>query len=107
MIELTNPNHAGNIIRRQLGNATLCLLGAKDLLLVDEKCGGLRFRIGKNPARVTHIVILLNASDTYEVRFIRYNKRTFTATRVETLEDCYVDMLHDVIETTTQLLTRF
>lgn len=99
-------------IAKQLGPSTLALLGAKDLLAYGENDivgyrGALRFRVGRNPERVTHIIIALTYADTYDVTFQRTKRGSLLPTTVSEFEDCYVDMLHGVIEDGTGLLARF
>jgi len=102
----TNQLHPGRIIAAQLGVA-LRLLGAKDLLLTEDGEGGLDFRVGKNPKRVTHISVTLTASDTYDLRFVRYSPSKRTTLTLATYDGIYADMMKDLIADETGLYTSF
>ena len=95
-----------NIIRDQIGNRALFMLGAKDLL---DTGNGLQFKIGRNGKGVTHIRVELLPSDTYEVTFLRVRRsRRYvepTVTELEKVSGVYVDSLHATIERATELRT--
>ena len=106
MTQQANPALA-RTIRRQLGTA-IPMFGAKDLL---DTGRGLRFRVGRNPKRVTHIAIELAADDTYTVTFTRQPSVRAWANGAEIktlaeLEMVYADSLHAVLESNTGLATR-
>lgn len=86
-------------IRAQIGGRAFLMLGAKDLLAIEN---GLQFKIrGSRNANVVQIV--LDASDTYTVTFQKgrgLNWRT-----VAEVSDVYADSLHRVIESNTGLYT--
>ena len=72
----------------------------------------LSFKIGRNAGRdhgrVSHITITLDPSDTYTVEFIRCNTRAKEVRKVlASYTDVYVDMLHNLIESETGLVTSF
>src|SRR5262245_36013186 len=90
-----------NIIRDQLGNRALFMLGAKDLL-GSETEKSLSFRVRGSPT-VNHIRIALAPNDTYTVTFSKV--RGLKVKEVAKLEDVYVDSLHRVIEKNTGLYT--
>lgn len=98
---MSNLNVA-KTIAQQLGNQTLFLLGARNLVGSDYS---LSFKIGQNAKRVTHIKITLTPMDVYTIEFFRI--RAGKSTILETVEDVYVDMLHEVIEKGTGLYTHF
>lgn len=101
-------HEVGITIQRQLGNMTLRMLGARNLVTTDNKLGGLQFKIGKNSNRVTHIGITLDASDTYDVTFSRVKRAGSKGPLVEVVafyDGVYVDMLRDIIESNTGLYT--
>ena len=100
-------------IAGQLGRAALALLGAHTFVdLVD----GLQFGI-RGSQTINRIEIVLDPSDTYTVHFAKVeaerqqkNGLSFTqltVSRVKSVSDVYCDMLHDIIEEETGLLTRF
>ena len=101
------------IIAGQLGISTLALLGASILVDLGD---GLEFGI-KGCRDINLIQIILDPSDTYTVRFCRIEsveKNTKGLPFVEVSwrlvsshSDIYCDMLHDLIEEQTGLLTRF
>lgn len=68
---------------------------------------GLSMRIGRNPKRVMGVIVTLNDSDTYRVRFLRTHKVN-GFTDVQTTADVdgvYCDMLREVFERHTGLYT--
>lgn len=98
-----------NIIVQQIGNRAFAMMGAKNLLGGDDR---LQFKIGKNAKGVTHITVILDASDTYTVKFdkvtkYRMNARTGEmvggAKTLAELDGVYVDSLKAVIESNTGL----
>ena len=101
--DLTVPT----IIIQQLGNQAIVMLGAKGFA-GDEK--SLKFKIGRNSKRITHIKITLTSMDLYTVEFFRMPRDLTKLTPetqkpVHTSEMIYDDMLHDCIETHTGLYT--
>ncbi len=95
-----NTADVANTIVSQLGQLTLRMLGAKDLVAIEN---GLQFGI-RGSKVANKIVIKLDPSDTYTVQFwtVRGAKM---AMRAE-VSDVYVDSLHTMIETHTGLYTR-
>jgi hypothetical protein len=80
------------------------MLGAKDFVGSENS---LTFRIGRNAKSVSHLVITLMPSDTYEVKALRVRRQQGVPT-VKTLgvvDDVYVDSLHQVIESLTGMAT--
>ena len=98
---MSNP---ANIIKKQLGNLALAMLGAKDLYSSKEG-QALTFKIGRNPKGVNHIEILLAPDDTYTVTFSRI--WGLKVTEKAKVTGVYADMLRDVITEHTELYTRF
>lgn len=96
-------NEVAKIIVEQLGNLTLSMIGAHQLVALPD---GLQFGI-KGSRKVSKIVIKLDAgTDTYTVAF--YKGRGLSLQPVgESLEGVYVDALHRVIASATGLSTRF
>lgn len=106
-MKTNNDPAIARTIRRQLGTA-LPMFGAKDLT---DTGHGLRFRIGRNPKRVTHIAIDLAADDTYTVTFARHPsvKAWCNGAEIKTLgefDGIYVGSLHSLLESNTGLATR-
>jgi hypothetical protein len=94
-------NEIAQTIVKQLGNGTLAMLGAKDLVAFEN---GLQFRIGRNPMKVAKLAIYLRADDTYAVRAYR-KERGFYVDGGDAA-GVYVDSLHATIEDMTGLRTR-
>ena len=102
---------AQTIIAQQLGLTTLGLLGAHTLVDLGD---GLQFSI-KGCRHINTIQIILDPCDTYTVRFgklefkkkknlgLSYTEATWEV--VSSYSDIYCDMLHDLIEEKTGLLT--
>ena len=109
---MENPSIA-QTIANQLGRAALALLGAHTFVDLGD---GLQFGI-RGCEAINRIEIVLDPCDTYTVHFAkveveRHKKNgigfaEITITRVNTVTDVYCDMLHDIIEEETGLLTRF
>ena len=101
------------IIAGQLGGNALALLGAHTLVDIGD---GLQFRI-QGSESVNLVQIILDPCDTYTVKFCKLESAektslgiSYTEMRwevVKAVRDVYCDMLHDVIEEETGLLTRF
>ncbi len=99
-----DPQIAKTIVS-QLGNMTLNMLGAKNLL---DLGNGLSFRV-RGSKTVNYIAIEFDAAtDTYRVRTCKMGRApNFKISNDNTLEGVYVDMLHGLIEDTTGLCARF
>ena len=88
-------------ILEQLGNGTLAMLGAQNIL---SDATGVRLQIrGSRKANRIHIDLDL-ASDTYTVTF--HKVRGLDVREVASLSGVYADCLHAVIESNTDLRTR-
>lgn len=87
-------------IARQLGNGTLCMLGASNLGCTDYR---LSFKIGRNCKGVTHITIELNGLDLYDMQFIRIYGAKMTVKAEH--NNVYDDMMHSIIEAETGMRT--
>lgn len=100
----TQSEQVAHTIISQLGNMALSMLGAKNLLSLTE--GGLQFKIGRNSKKVTHVEIILDPSDTYNVRFIKVGRAPkYEIKTLSKVEGVYVDRLHEVIEAHTGMYT--
>lgn len=93
--------NAAQIIRDQIGHKALFMLGAKQLLSVEEG-RGLQFKI-QGSKKANTIRIVLEPSDTYTVEF--WSCRGLNARVVAKHSDVYVDSLHELIEHETGLYT--
>lgn len=90
-----------NTIRQQIGSKALCMLGAKNLV------GGenfLQFAI-RGSRKVNHLVVTLNASDTYTVKALKITQHGLKIKEVSKEKGIYCDMLHASIERQTGLYT--
>lgn len=90
----------GTIIRDQIGRRALFMIGAKNLLTIEN---GLQFKVGRNAKSVNALRITLEPSDTYKVEALRI--RNNQPKVVESCDDVYVDSLHGVIESMTGMYT--
>jgi hypothetical protein len=88
----------GRTIAEQIGTRAFMMMGAKNLMASDTS---LQFKVGRNAKGVTNIVIRLDPSDTYTVRFARVRGSKITDLAV--ISDVYADSLHVVIEEHTGL----
>ena len=86
------------IIAEQLGQSSLFMMGAKNLVGGPEY---LQFRIGRNSKGINMIRITLTPADLYKVEFMRVRKNKVTILTTE--DEVYVDGLHHTIETATGL----
>jgi len=92
------------IIREQLGERALFMLGAKSFIAASDF---FEFEVMQNALRVTHVRITLTPSDTYTLRFFRVGRAPrYALTERAQVEGVYVDRLHETIEEHTGLLTR-
>jgi len=98
---LDMANEVAKTIVQQLGNLALSMMGAYQLVALDD---GLQFAIRGSRA-VSKIVIKLDAgTDTYTVSF--HTGRGLALKLVSESDGVYVDALHRVIESATGLATR-
>lgn len=94
---MSTTNDIGNTIAQQIGNGAFVMMGAKNLVALED---GLQFRIGSNAKRVTNIVIKLNAEhDTYTLEF--WNIRGLKMVKLTEQDGVHVESLHTVIESET------
>jgi hypothetical protein len=81
----------------------LFMIGASNLLAVDEPLPGLQFKIMKNAKKVTHVRIELAADDTYTVSFHKVTRGSWETQELARVEMVYVDALAKTIEAHTGL----
>ncbi len=91
-----------NVIRKQIGNKAICMLGACNLSYDSEKYANFSFRI-KGSSKVNHIEIVLNGNDLYDMKFNKIHGMKFK--NVSTINDVYCDQLNEIIEKETGLYT--
>lgn len=103
---MNDAHNTGRTILTQLGNGTLAMIGASNILLIE---GGVQFKIGKNSKKVNHVAITLASDDTYTIKFgsLRKKRGDFVPsyTLKNEVDGVYVDSLHSTIETHTGLYT--
>lgn len=93
-------------ILKQLGGGRFSTMtGAKDFISLNEKLGGLQFRIPSNISknRISHVRVVLDGSDTYDVKFIKV--RGTKVTTLKELTGVYCDQLVEIFESETGLYT--
>lgn len=90
-------------ISEQIGALALRMIGARDLVATER---GLSFRVGRNPGKVTHIRITLDAADTYRFEALNVNARRAEMVKtISSTEGCYFDMLRERIASATGFAT--
>jgi hypothetical protein len=87
-------------IASQLGNKALFMIGAKNLMAGTDY---LQLRIGRNNKGWNALKIALNGLDLYDLTF--YKIRKLKIADKKTIDNIYVDQLHDIIESETGLRT--
>lgn len=92
----------GQTIANQLGRSTLAMLGARNLVAIEN---GLQFSIGSGAKNgINKIVIKLTPADDYTVEFWRIKKADFEM--ISSHDGIYVDGLHECIQRHTGMETR-
>lgn len=98
---MENKLEVAKTIWAQLGGAMFGMMtGAKNLLGSGDH---LQFKIGKNEKGVTHVKIVLNGSDLYDLTFFRI--RGTDVRKVATEGDVYAEDLRKVFTANTGLYT--
>lgn len=97
---MTNEEITQAIVQ-QIGRHALTMLGAKDLIATERS---VRFRIGANAKRISHVEVRLEPSDLYTVSFTR--QRGLSVEHVSEQSNVFCDSLLVVIEQHTGLYTR-
>ena len=101
--EGVSKSQAKEIMRQLGGRKFEMLMGVKSKGIGKD---GLILHIGKNPKRVSHIIIDLDRGrDLYNLTFGKIVKYQFKV--IKKLKGIYVDQLHDMIEKYTGNLTTF
>lgn len=84
----------------QIGKTALIMIGAKQFSYGPK---GMGFRVGRNSKNVNHILISLDADDTYTVT--AHSIRGITITKKGEYSGVYCDQLNSVIESLTGMYT--
>ena len=92
---------AKTILQQLGGNKFIAMTGAKNLGHTNK---GLQMKIGRNSKGITHVIINLKASDTYEIEFIKL--RGAKRTVVKKVSGVYNDMLGKIFTKYTGLDVR-
>lgn len=95
-----NTLNTASIIRDQIGQKALFMIGAKNLAA--EK-NSLSFRIGRNSKQINHIKITLNDLDLYDIEYGQIRKHELKIKSEST--GLYFDMMRKDIEENTGLYT--
>lgn len=105
--EMENLTVANTILAQLGGRRFQVMTGARDFVGFDAQDagvrGGLMFAIGRNPGKISKVVIRLNAADLYDVSL--YAGRGVGMIESERHTDIYADKLADVFERATGLAT--
>lgn len=94
-----------NTILEQLGGGRfIAMTGAKNLV---GDANSLRVMIGRNEKRITHVVVMLEPSDTYTVTFWTVKTgRNFKMTERAKHSNVYAEDLQELFTAETGLYTR-
>ena len=87
-IKESGRNIAKNILQQLGGNKFIAMTGAKNLGFTNN---GLQMKIGRNSKGITHVIISLKSTDTYDVEFIKM--RGVNRKVVKKLKGVYADQL--------------
>lgn len=102
---LFNPTGVPNIIYRQLGGGRfVAMTGAKDFI-ADENTLIFKLRRGSAKNGINIVRITLNSMDLYDVKFQKYNYKTYDITDIKEYNNIYADQLKEIFEETTGLYT--
>lgn len=96
---------ADEILRQLGGRRFMVMTGAKNLLAVNDQCGGLSMRVGRNDKSVNYVKIILTGMDLYDIEFGRVHGLKYTVK--SSVEGIYNDMLVEMFEKHTGLYTKF
>ena len=100
-IKESGRNIAKTILQQLGGNKFIAMTGAKNLGFTNN---GLQMKIGRNSKGITHVVISLKSTDTYDVEFIKM--RGVNRKVVKKLKGVYADQLGKIFTKFTGLRTR-
>tara|TARA_Y100001973_G_scaffold46219_1_gene68914 strand:- start:1743 stop:2063 length:321 start_codon:yes stop_codon:yes gene_type:complete len=96
----------------QLGGANKIAAMTGAQIVTDDKNNGVHIvfgkQVGKAGHKLTHLVINYNqASDLYDLKALKMNKKTFEMTEVKTLNGLYGDQIKTISEDLTGLYFTF
>ena len=100
-IKESGRNIAKTILQQLGGNKFIAMTGAKNLGFTNN---GLQMKIGRNSKGITHVIISLKSTDTYDVEFIKM--RGVNRKVVKKLKGVYADQLGKIFTKFTGLRTR-
>jgi len=97
-----NEPQRGRIIWSQISMATKMAVGARNVV-VDDETGYLHFRVTKKQGDFRKIIVQLTPMDTYDVKLVSINRRTYEPITEYEVEGIYAedlsstiyDMVHD------------
>lgn len=99
---MSNNYQVAETIRQQIGNRAFVMMGAKELVATETS---LRFRIGQNSKRITHIHVTLTPDDLYTVEFWRKWNHGLDCVKVAEETGIFFDDLRKSFERNTGLYT--
>ena len=100
-IKESGRNIAKTILQQLGGNKFIAMTGAKNLGFTNN---GLQMKIGRNSKGITHVIISLKSTDTYDVEFIKM--RGVNRKVVKKLKGVYGDMLPQIFKKYTGMNVR-
>tara|TARA_B100002019_G_scaffold287344_1_gene299187 strand:- start:321 stop:848 length:528 start_codon:yes stop_codon:yes gene_type:complete len=98
---IENKNIAKTILQQLGGNKFIAMTGAKNLGFTNN---GLQMKIGRNSKGITHVIINLKSTDTYDMEFIKIRGTSYKV--VKKLKGVYADQLQNIFTKFTGLRTR-
>ena len=90
-------NEISKTIYNQIGNQAFKMMGAKNIGYDKDS---LSWKVGRNSKGITHIKVVLNLMDLYEITFFKIRG---TSRKENLIDNVYADQLHKIIETNTGL----
>lgn len=103
---MSEHKEIANTILAQLGGSRFIIMtGAKNLIFLNEKRGGLQFSL--KAKKINKVRIILNDNDLYDIEFGFYASRKFTYSVVKSVENIGAEQLVNIFEETTGLFTSF
>lgn len=81
-------------LKNQIGIGNLVACGARDFML-DLENNAVMFRVGSKCGVTAKIIVALDASDTYTVRYIEFRK--YELVKDELVEGVYADTIGEVV----------
>ncbi|MDX1532647.1 MAG: hypothetical protein R3230_00415 [Nitrosopumilaceae archaeon] len=101
---MSDMNVAKTILSQFGGNRSTYMIGAKNLVALNEKCGGLSMKHMKttiNDKPANYFKVVLNESDLYDLEFGWIHGVNYTVR--EKVENVFADDLVRIFEDTTKL----